>query len=295
MDPRKPYRYCPRCGTALDPAAPACAWCAGARRRKQRPLLIAGGIAAVLGAGALLLPGAPGMGLLQQGGFGRHETAQVGAPVTTAPDPAAPAPNQPLIAARPAKPKHGQPVTSAPGQPEALAPSVLLGAESTKPESKGPSVIAAPARPDTPVAPAAPPMISAPAAPAPPPGGNLLATREAAPPPSQGTLLENGWLERPSEQQNPEIIIHNDASRSAVLLVRGRNKTYRWIIGPRGLRETLLPGTYRYELQEEIYEKTGRPDQVGSLSCGQYKAYELTYWHRSGGYTHVEDIGDEAR
>lgn len=295
MDPRLPHRYCSRCGTALDPAAPACAWCAGARRRKQRPLLIAGGVAVILGAGALLLPGAPGMSLLQQGGFGRHETAPVGAPVTAAPEPAAPAPNQPLMAARPPRPKRGRPVTGAPSQPEAMAPSVLLGAESTRPELKGPSVVAAPARPDTPAAPAAPPLVSAPAPAAPPPAGNLLVTGEAPPPPSKGTLLENGWLERPGQQENPEIMIHNDARRNAVLLVRGRGKTYRWIIGPRGLHETLLPGTYRYELQEEIYEKTGRPDQVGSLTCGQYKVYELTYWHRSGGFTHVEDIGDEAR
>ncbi len=258
----------------------------GAARRARTPILCAGGaipVCVIL----FTVAGRTGRGAVtQSGGMPLLPTAEPMVPETVSPD-AAVSPPQPTSAVRPTAALAAPAcVTGAPAAGATTAPALLL---SDGPQARrAPSIVTASA--GRPAVPAALPVTAAPT-PSTPPAAPVTAN-PALPAADAPSLLANGWTERPGSAKNPEVIVHNSSGRAALLLLGGSRRDYRWAIPPEGARFSLVPGTYRYELREQTFERTGRPDEMGTLTFGRYRTYEGECFHREGSETRTQHLGD---
>jgi hypothetical protein len=170
--------------------------------------------------------------------------------------------------------------------PEPLSPSVVLG-PSEKP-AEGPPVVVTSEKPPQPQS--GPPVAAAPAAP-PAPSPPVL----ASPPPSQPeapVTLGNGFTERTSKREIPEIHIVNMTGFPATLTLADGDTRFRWQIDQQ-VHYSIPPGTYVFRLYHAIYQATGRPDMVGTITCRRYKNYDCEIFWRNGLDTRYGKIGDK--
>jgi len=142
----------------------------------------------------------------------------------------------------------------------------------------------------------APPPVLMTTAPEPAPAPRVLEEKvRAAPivePPKAPSLLADGWVERPGTQETPEIRIKNTLEETATLsLTQGAIKL-RWEIEDTH-HEAVPSGTYRYVLYSRGYQHTGRPDQVGNLTCRKWKVYEMQVTPTPTAETRRVDLGDQ--
>jgi hypothetical protein len=151
------------------------------------------------------------------------------------------------------------------------APSVVLSAPPDRPPTA--SVISVQRLPELPPPPPSPSVVSVPQ-PAPP----------KAPP-----VTSDGWTERPTDVEEPEIRVRNYTERPWLLVLTLGNTVKRWRIKDE-YAEHLPMGDWKYELyaQGSIV-----PDSAGVLHTRRYRAYETYIYLRfDGARTQNKEVGE---